>query len=663
MRESLQRSHAHTRESENETTAETIRSIAPIHAANDNEASDNRLEKLALPEQISHLSEIVEVVEKDPQIRAVTFDMFDTLVQWNSVKEERAKESHERMSQWFKEHGVEISGEELQLKRSEAKKPYESTKEWKQGGEYRMEDIFADMCSDLFADSLPKEGRERTAILKQYAKELEHIVATVDGDTATVMPGAKETLEKLKEFGCNVGVVSNFTYSGDVVKGLLRRFGLLDLLDSVIVSSEVGARKSASDPEGRIFKRAARALGVEDNLSGMIHVGDNERADRKGPARIGLHGIVYDNPDSSQKRLGDLVPGMPEYAPTCLEIQREALIADAGEYFDHYESKNGVKYPESFKADCLKMYESSLDAYGPVLVKFSERNLDLLKNDEPGSINLCTGRDALAMFLIQRKLIETFPEKYGDLGVNRVQFLPVSRKMILESESDKASKLKNPEEAVGYLRDQLSLGRESSIDLDSVTAIRIVDSGVEGKLQDAFAKILPEKRVTGEYIMSNRTATGNPDTRRGFLVEAAKWSNTQNSGYEITGYPKLWNAEFLRKQEDLFNGIRVSPQWLEQRQGVLRPTKQSVEIQTTPPGRAQLMPGLEMEGGYELFKRIILKGLLDSVKVSKREAQLGVSPTVEDAAHTLEAWHIKSEQDPDLRRILNATVRKREHIN
>lgn len=606
-----------------------------------------------VPGSVRSLTEMIQVVDENPDIKGVTFDMFDTLVQWCSASEERKALVYERMSAYFALRGVQMDAESLMELRNETKRPYEATPAWKTGGEYRMHDVYVDMCSRLLGEELPSDPDLRSQALDEHARSLESIVREVDAETAVAMPGARETLEALRARGVRIGVVSNFSYSSESVRRLLGRFGLLPLIDTVVVSSDVGARKSGRDPEGRIFVAASDALGVSTDR--MVHVGDEIRADKAGPEAIGMAGIVYYNESAAQKLLKQMSPDHPSYARTCERILHEGLETDASAYFDHLSRKKGIEYPSSFKQDCMLMYDAALDVYGPMLIRFCEKNLDHLLTDAPTTINLCTGRDALAMYLIQRKLLTLFPEKYGSISPNRIQYLPVSRRMILQEKSP--WQLKDPEQAIRYLEHQLATGGASAITLKDLTAIRFIDSGVEGKIQDAFADALPGIRVTGEYIISNRTATGQPETRHGFMLEAGRWPE-----YRVEGYPAVWKGDFLHIQEDLFNGIRSSPLTISERAGALRPSEEDRAVQSATPGDAEGLPGFDMPGGYEVFKRLILKGLLDSTRMYARQEQLGTAPSVESTKQRVADWFTENnDTETRTRQIFDATVRGREY--
>jgi HAD superfamily hydrolase (TIGR01509 family) len=117
----------------------------------------------------------------------------------------------------------------------------------------------------------------------------EQVDAFIDAEHETWLPAhqvlgsAQALLDALRSRGIKTGVVAN---SWPEPARLLRRdaetFGLADLLDVQVYSSEVGARKPA--PE--IFLHALTELGV-DPLDAMF-VGDRLETDVQGAARVGM---------------------------------------------------------------------------------------------------------------------------------------------------------------------------------------------------------------------------------------------------------------------------------------------------------------------------------------------------------------------------------------
>ncbi len=99
-------------------------------------------------------------------------------------------------------------------------------------------------------------------------------------------PGVHEALRALKG-RYKLGIVSDAIVSpGRCLRELLRGEGLLDLFDSFVFSDEAGYSK----PHPGVFHAAAEQLGcaVED----IVHVGDREHNDIAGPHAVGARAIL-----------------------------------------------------------------------------------------------------------------------------------------------------------------------------------------------------------------------------------------------------------------------------------------------------------------------------------------------------------------------------------
>ncbi|WRX13960.1 Haloacid dehalogenase-like hydrolase - like 3 [Theobroma cacao] len=76
-----------------------------------------------------------------------------------------------------------------------------------------------------------------------------------------------------------VAVVSNFDTR---LRRVLKDLNVIDLLDALIISSEVGYEK----PDARIFKAALDQIGLDAGK--VVHVGDDQKADKVGANAVGI---------------------------------------------------------------------------------------------------------------------------------------------------------------------------------------------------------------------------------------------------------------------------------------------------------------------------------------------------------------------------------------
>jgi HAD superfamily hydrolase (TIGR01549 family) len=116
-------------------------------------------------------------------------------------------------------------------------------------------------------------------------------------DSLELRPYAKKLVKRIKE-NCKLGLVSNFTYA-PVVYASLRKLGINQFFDAVLVSDENGWRK----PHKRIFLEALRKLQV--TAAEAVFIGDSPLEDIKGAKEIGMKTVFVPSQFYSLKDLQD----------------------------------------------------------------------------------------------------------------------------------------------------------------------------------------------------------------------------------------------------------------------------------------------------------------------------------------------------------------------
>jgi len=96
------------------------------------------------------------------------------------------------------------------------------------------------------------------------------------------MPGVRLALEKFREWGIPLGVVSNTCFNESVIRYELGKHGLAEYFDVVVVSSEYAVRK----PNPLLFDTAAARLG--ELGSRIWFVGDRLDTDIAGAKAAGM---------------------------------------------------------------------------------------------------------------------------------------------------------------------------------------------------------------------------------------------------------------------------------------------------------------------------------------------------------------------------------------
>jgi len=98
-------------------------------------------------------------------------------------------------------------------------------------------------------------------------------------------PEAQPLLERLKQAGLIVGVISNFDYR---LYRILDGLGLGRFFDSITISSEAGYAKPARE----VFEAGLRRHAIP--AAEALHVGDSQEHDFHAAARAGLASILVD---------------------------------------------------------------------------------------------------------------------------------------------------------------------------------------------------------------------------------------------------------------------------------------------------------------------------------------------------------------------------------
>ena len=99
------------------------------------------------------------------------------------------------------------------------------------------------------------------------------------GSHTAAMPGAFESLVKLRSLGWTLAIVTNGESAPQ--HGKIDAIGFRQLVDAIIVSGDLGIKK----PDRRIFDAAAEATG--ESLAGSWMVGDAALHDIVGAAAVG----------------------------------------------------------------------------------------------------------------------------------------------------------------------------------------------------------------------------------------------------------------------------------------------------------------------------------------------------------------------------------------
>jgi putative hydrolase of the HAD superfamily len=156
---------------------------------------------------------------------------------------------------------------------------------------------FTSYLSEHEAELFPRATDDEIDILAVMTSSFrEHGVELTDDDVRLFLQAAQDVwssyyalaasthalLEALRERGLKLALVSNTASPRWLLEPILERQGLVDRVDAIVLSSEVGKRK----PHPAIFERALGELAVEPDEA--LFVGDRLGADVLGASRIGM---------------------------------------------------------------------------------------------------------------------------------------------------------------------------------------------------------------------------------------------------------------------------------------------------------------------------------------------------------------------------------------
>ena len=127
-----------------------------------------------------------------------------------------------------------------------------------------------------------------------------------------MFPGAHETLDRLKQLGVRLALVTNGASGPQRAK--VMRFTLEERFDHIQIEGEHGFGK----PEERAYTHAMEALGVEPRETWMV--GDNLEWEIAAPQRLGIYAIWFDGygaglPSGSPIRPDRIIRCLPELLP------------------------------------------------------------------------------------------------------------------------------------------------------------------------------------------------------------------------------------------------------------------------------------------------------------------------------------------------------------
>jgi putative hydrolase of the HAD superfamily len=216
-------------------------------------------------------------------LRAITFDLWDTIVHDDSDEPKRRKQ------------GLKTKKEERRQLLWEALNRHEPIAFDRVKLAYDVADasfnkVWHDQhvtwpIGERLQVALKGLGRtlpeaELAAIVKAH-EEMEVIIRP------DLIPGIREALEGLHGRYKTCIVSDAIVSPGHCLRRLLESYDLVRFFDGFAFSDEVGYSK----PHRAMFESAARQMGV--SLEEIVHIGDRDHNDVKGPQALGMRAILF----------------------------------------------------------------------------------------------------------------------------------------------------------------------------------------------------------------------------------------------------------------------------------------------------------------------------------------------------------------------------------
>jgi putative hydrolase of the HAD superfamily len=215
-----------------------------------------------------------------PLIRAVTFDLWDTLIQ-------EAPRGADRVAAIrIDDIGRILEAVGQRHPRAGLERAYSMTGDHLEAIWRRYEDVSAreqvEFLLECLDAGLPDE------LTPAVLDDIESVYSnSMLRHRPRLLPGAAEALSAVRDTGVVMGLISNTGKTpGSVLRVMLEQMGILGCFSVSTFSNEVRERK----PAQKIFEVTLAGLGVDARDS--VHIGDNPVADIEGAKGVGMRAIL-----------------------------------------------------------------------------------------------------------------------------------------------------------------------------------------------------------------------------------------------------------------------------------------------------------------------------------------------------------------------------------
>lgn len=290
----------------------------------------------------SGILERIKEFGQDHAVKAVSFDIFDTLL-FRTV--EKPTDIFVRTGEKAVEAGVlppYLDGEDYRTLRIKAEKKAREIEKKKNGTtEITYQQIF---------EAMPEYIGQRD--------QLQNLEYQIECESCYVNPVMMNVLEILRGRGYRIVGISDMYFSEKEIDGLLRQGGFCAEEFPIYVSSECKSTKNS----GELYDTVLQQLGLTKGE--MLHIGDNYNSDYLTASAKGLQAIHYCVHDA------DLYKGL-QYERLVYENNLPQLHA-----MRRYVPSMNEELAEDF------WYQSGVQIYGPLLSAFAEWVVDMAVRED-----------------------------------------------------------------------------------------------------------------------------------------------------------------------------------------------------------------------------------------------------------------------------------------
>ncbi len=212
----------------------------------------------------------------DKKIKAVLFDLGETLLNYGKVNTTRLFQQGARLSYDFlKSCGQPVGSFNYYC--------------WRNLIALRIRQWLSNITKNDFNSLLLLRGigtKKGIRLDRQQWRHFAWLWYEPLSKIAKVEPKTAETLTALKNLGLKLGIVSNTFVTGSSLDKHLQQLGILHFFPVRVYSYEFDFRK----PDTRIFKVAAEKIG--ESLENILFIGDRINQDVKAAAKAGMQAVL-----------------------------------------------------------------------------------------------------------------------------------------------------------------------------------------------------------------------------------------------------------------------------------------------------------------------------------------------------------------------------------